>query len=275
MSTAIHPAAGPRPVTDTMTMLRRNIRHHLRAPSGTLMIIAVPLIILLLFVYVLGGTLGAGIGAGGTREQYLGYITPAILLTTAASAMQMIAVWVSLDMTTGIIARFRTMAISRGSVLAGHVLGGAILITLALAVLLIVTLLLGYRPHAAPLHWLALGGLVALVGVAFSWLAVAFGLFARRPDTASNLPLLLMILPLLGGGFVPTESLPGWMQGFADHQPFSPIIATLRGLLDGAPDPGDAAWAIGWCVAIAVAGYGWALWLYRRRSAFSARATTA
>ncbi|MCD2444298.1 ABC transporter permease [Agromyces sp. SYSU K20354] len=275
MSTArLHGPARPQPFSDTVTMLRRNILHHLRAPSGTLMIIAVPLIMLLLFVYVLGGTLGAGIAAGGTRDQYLGYITPAILLTTAASAMQMIAVWVSMDMTTGIIARFRTMAISRGSVLAGHVAGGTILIALAIAVLLALTLLLGYRPQADLLHWLGFAALVLLVGFALSSLAVAFGLFARRPDTASNLPLVLMLLPLLSGGFVPTESLPGWLQGFAEHQPFTPIINTIRGLLSGTPDPAAAAWAIGWCAAIAIAGSVWSLRLYRRHAAPAATGAT-
>lgn len=275
MSTTHLPGtARPQPFADTMTMLRRNILHHLRAPSGTLMIIAVPLIMLLLFVYVLGGTLGAGITTGGTRDQYLGYITPAILLTTAASAMQMIAVWISMDMSTGIIARFRTMAISHGSVLAGHVAGGTILIALAIAVLLALTLLLGYRPQADPLHWLGFAGLVLLAGFALSWLAVAFGLFAKRPDTASNLPLVLMILPLLSGGFVPTDSLPGWLQGFAQYQPFTPIINTIRGLLASTTDKRDATWAVCWCVAIAVAGYVWSLWLYRRHAAPSASRAT-
>lgn len=275
MSTArLHGTARPQPFSDTMTMLHRNILHHLRAPSGTLMIIAVPLIMLLLFVYVLGATLGAGIAAGGTRDQYLGYITPGILLTTAASAMQMIAVWVSMDMTTGIIARFRTMAISRGSVLAGHVAGGTILIAFAIAVLLALTVLLGYRPQAEPLHWLGFAGLVLLVGFALSWLAVAFGLFAKRPDTASNLPLVLMLLPLLSGGFVPTDSLPGWLRGFAEHQPFTPIINTIRGLLAGTPETTAAAWATGWCIAIAIAGYVWSLWLYRRHAAPSVSSAT-
>lgn len=275
MSTArVHGATRPQPFNDTMTMLQRNIRHHLRAPSGTLMIIAVPLVMLLLFVYVLGATLGAGITTGGARDQYLGYITPAILVITAASAMQMIAVWVSMDMTTGIIARFRTMAISRGSVLAGHVAGGTIVTTLAITVMLALTLLLGHRPQASPLHWLGLAGLLILVGFALAWLAVAFGLFAKRPDTASNLPLVLMLLPMLSGGFVPTDSLPRWLQGFAEHQPFTPITNAIRSLLAGAPDLTATAWAIGWCLAIAIAGYLWSLWLYHRHVAPTASSPT-
>ena len=176
--------ASPQPFSDTMTMLWRNILHNLRAPSGVITVIGVPLIFLLLFVYVFGGTLGAGLKTGGTRDEYLAYITPAILLMAAASATQMIAVWISMDMSQGIIARFRTMAIARSSVLAGHVSGGAILITVSNAALLGFALLLGYRPQADALDWLELAGLVVLVGFALAWLSVAFGLAAKRPDTA-------------------------------------------------------------------------------------------
>lgn len=266
--------ARPQPFSDTMTMLWRTLLHNVRYPSGPITVIGVPLVFLLLFVYVLGETLGAGIATGGTREQYLGYITPAILVMAAVTAPQMIAIWISMDMTEGIIARFRTMAIYRGSVLAGHALGGTILITLAVTVLVGVTLLLGHRPQADALDWLALGGLVVLVGFALSWLAGALGLAAKRPDTAGNVPLLLMILPMPGGGFVPIESLPGWLQGFAEYQPFTPIIATIRGLLASDPETGDAMWALGWCVAITVLSYASALWLYRRhRAPSTSRAT--
>lgn len=259
--------AHARPVSDTMTMLRRNVLRNLRYPSGPITVIGVPAVFLLLFVYVFGQTLGAGMSTGGTREEYLAYITPAILLMAAVSAPQMIAVWISMDMTEGIVARFRTMAIFRGSVLAGHALSGTILIVAAITVLLGITLLLGHRPAADPLDWLAFAGFAVLVGLAFSWLAVALGLAAKRPDSAGNLPLLLMVLPMLSGGFVPVESLPVWMQGFAQYQPFTPIIDTLRGLLAGAPDGSVAVWALSWAVAITVIGYAWSLWLYRRHAA--------
>jgi ABC-2 type transport system permease protein len=176
--------ASPQPFSDTMTMLWRNILHNLRAPSGVITVIGVPLIFLLLFVYVFGETLGAGLKTGGTRDEYLAYITPAILLMAAASATQMIAVWISMDM-----------------------------------------------------------------------------------SHASNVPLLLMILPLLSGGFVPIESLPGRLQGIAEYQPFTPIISTIRGLLADSPEGRDAAWAVGWSIAIAVIGYVWSRWLYHRHTA--------
>jgi hypothetical protein len=171
--------ASPQPFSDTM--LWRNILHNLRAPSGVITVIGVPLIFLLLFVSVLGETLGAGLMTGGTRDEYLAYITPAILLMAAASATQMIAVWISMDMSEGIIARFRTMAIARSSVLAGHVYGGTILITVSIAALLGFALVLGYRPQADALDWLALAGLVVLVGFA-TRLAVG-RVRARRRET--------------------------------------------------------------------------------------------
>ena len=127
-------------------------------------------------------------------------------------------------------------------------------------------MLLGYRPHADGLEWLALAGLVLLIGIALSWLAVAFGLVTRRVENASNLPLIVLILPMVSSGFVPLDSFPTWLQGFAEHQPFTPIINTIRGLLAGTPETSDAMWAIGWLLAIAIVGYVWSLWLYQRRT---------
>jgi ABC-2 type transport system permease protein len=267
MTTATHTSlARPRPVGDTLTMFRRSLLHNLRNPTGPILAIVGGAVILLLFVYVFGGTLGAGLMAGGTRDDYLAYIAPAIMVMGAVGIMQMISVWVSMDMSDGIVSRFRTMAISRGSVLAGHAYSGIVLVIVSTVPLLGFAVLLGYRPNAGGAQWLALGGLVVLLGIAFSWLAVAFGLASRRVENASNLPLIVLILPMLSSGFVPVDSFPGWLQGFAEHQPFTPIIDTIRGLLAGSPTTGDAAWAIGWLVAISVVGYAWSLWLYRRRA---------
>lgn len=258
--------ARPRPVSDTLTMFRRSLLHNVRNPTGPIIAIVGGLVILLLFVYVFGGTLGAGLVAGGTRSDYLAYITAAIMLMGAVGIMQMISVWIAMDMSEGIVARFRTMAIARGSVLAGHVCSGIVLVMVSAAPLLGFAVLLGYRPRADGLQWLALAGLVLLAGIALSWLAVAFGLASRRVENASNLPLIVLILPLLSSGFVPVGSFPGWLKGFAQHQPCTPIINTIRGLLAGTPEAADAVWAIGWLLAIAVIGYVWSLWLYRRRT---------
>jgi ABC-2 type transport system permease protein len=267
MSTAT-PAtlARPRPVSDTLTMFRRSLLHNLRNPTGPIMAVVGGIVILLLFVYVFGGTLGAGLVAGGTRSDYLAYITPSIMLMGGVGIMQMISVWVSMDMSEGIIARFRTMAIARSSVLAGHAYSGIVLVVIAAFPLLGFAALLGYRPHADGPQWLGLVGFILLLAIALSWLAVAFGLAARRVENASNLPLVVLILPMVSSGFVPVASFPAGLREFAQYQPFTPIINTLRGLLAGHATA-SAAWpAIGWLLGIAVVGYAWSLWLYRRRA---------
>jgi ABC-2 type transport system permease protein len=268
MSTVTHTAlARPQWFSDTLTMFRRALLHNVRNPTGPISAIAGGIVILLLSVYVFGGTLGAGLVPGGTREDYLDYIAPAIVLMGAIGIMQMIAVWVATDMSEGIIARFRTMAIARSSVLAGHAYSGVVLVIITIAPLLGFAVLLGYRPHADASQWLAVVGFALLLGIAVSWLSVAFGLVPRRVENASTLPLIVLILPMVSSGFVPVASFPAWVKGFAQYQPFTPIINTLRGLLAGTPRASDVAWAIGWTFAIAIVGYVWSLWLYRRRAA--------
>ncbi|MET0419169.1 MAG: ABC transporter permease, partial [Actinoplanes sp.] len=194
-------------VRDSSTMLRRSLLHMRRYPSMTLLLIGIPVIVLLLFVYVFGGTLGAGLGPTGDRADYANYVTPGILLITVASAAQGTAISVAMDMTEGIIARFRTMAIFRPSVLTGHVLGSMIQTMLGLAAVTGVALLVGFRPTANPLEWLAAIGVLAMVTFAVTWLSVALGLVTKSVETASNLPMPLILLPFLGSGFVPTDSM--------------------------------------------------------------------
>lgn len=250
---------------DSATMLRRRLRHMLRYPSMTVILIGVPVVFLLLFVYVLGGTLGAGLGGpSGGRAEYVDYVAPGILLLTVAAVAQGTAISVAMDTTGGIVARFRTMAISRASVLTGHVLGAMVQTMLAVAVVVGVALLVGFRPTAGPLEWIAAVGVLAMVSFALTWLTVALGLVTRSVETASNLPMPLTLLPFFGSGFVPTDSMPTALRLFAEHQPFTPIIETLRGLLMGTPI-GDSAWlAVAWCAAIALVGYLWARSLYKR-----------
>jgi ABC-2 type transport system permease protein len=252
-------------LSDSATMLRRNLRHMLRYPSMTLMLAGLPIVFLLLFVYVFGGTLGAGLGgASGGRAEYLEYVTPGILLMTAAAAAQGTAISVAMDMTEGIIARFRTMAIARASVLTGHVVGSVIQAMLSMAVVTGVALLIGFRPTAGPVEWLATAGVLAMIIFALTWLCVALGMVTRSVETASNLPMPLVFLPFLGSGFVPTDSMPAGLRWFAEHQPFTPIIETLRGLLTGTPIGNSAVIAVAWCAGIALVGYLWAKKLYNR-----------
>ena len=252
-------------LTDSATMLRRNLKHALRYPVLTLMVAGIPVVLLLLFVFVFGGTLGAGLGGlSGGRDDYLDYVTPGILLLAITGAAQSTAIAVAMDMTEGIVARFRTMAISRASVLTGHVVGSLIQTLLGLAVVTGVALALGFDATASPLEWLGAIGLLALVAFAVTWLAVALGLVTKSVEAASNLPMPLILLPFLGSGFVPTESMPPALRWFAENQPFTPIMETLRGLLLGTPI-GSSGWlAIAWSLAIGLGSYVWAKHLYDR-----------
>lgn len=256
-------------VTDAVTMLRRNLLHVVRYPGLSIFTIGGPVVFLLMFVYVFGGTLGAGlpgVDPGAGRAEYLAYVIPGILAITLAGTAGGTATTVAMDMTEGITARFRTMAISRAAVLAGHVLGNTVQGLIAVVLVLGVGLLVGFRPTAGPVEWLATLGILTLVAFAITWLAVGMGMQAKSVETASNYPLLLTLLPFLGSGFVPTESMPAGMRWFAEHQPFTPIIETLRGLLLGTPLGWNPALAIGWCIVIAAAGYAWSMTLYERRS---------
>jgi ABC-2 type transport system permease protein len=253
-------------LTDSTTMLRRNLRRMRRNPGLTLFVAGIPLVILLLFVYVFGGTLGAGLpgATGNDRGAYADYLAPGILLFTVVGGAQMTAIGIAMDMTEGIIARFKTMAVWRGSVLAGHVIANLLQTLLAVVLVLAVALAVGFRPHASALDWLAAAGLVAFVTLALTWLSVALGLVAKTVETASNLPMFLMLLPFFGSGFVPTDSMPAGLRWFAEHQPLTPINETLRGLLLGTHIGSDGIVALAWCAVITAASSAWALDLYAR-----------
>jgi len=254
-------------LTDSTTMLRRNLRRMRRNPGLTLFVAGIPVVLLLLFIYVFGGTLGAGlpgVTGGSDRGAYADYLAPGMLLFTVVGGAQLTSISVAMDMTEGIIARFKTMAIWRPSVIAGHVIASTLQSLVCVVAVLAVALALGFRPHASALEWLAAFALLALVTLAITWFAVGCGLFAKDVATASNLPMFLLLLPFLGSGFVPTDTMPGWLSWFAAHQPFTPVNETLRGLLmDG---PTQTATALAWCAAIAAASYAWAIRLYNKRS---------
>jgi ABC-2 type transport system permease protein len=260
------------PLRDSATMLRRNLTRMLRYPSMTLMLVGMPVVFLLLFVYVFGGALGAGLGGpvhGGAadgRAAYANYVAPAIILMTITATVQGTAISIAMDMTEGIIARFRTMHIARVSVLTGHVLGSVIQATVALAAVIGVALLVGFRPTAGPGAWLATAGFLLAVTFALVWLSVALGQASGTVETASNLPMPLILLPFLSSGFVPTGSMPAGLRWFAEHQPFTPIIETLRGLLMDEPIGNNAWIALVWCAAIALGGYLWSKRLFNRES---------
>jgi ABC-2 type transport system permease protein len=250
-------------VTDSATMLRRNLRHMRRYPSMTGLIIGMPVIFLLIFVYAFGHTLGTGLGAGHSGG-YVNFVAPGIILLAVASAAQSTAISVAMDMTEGIVARFRTMAIARSSVLAGHVLGSLIQALIGVAAVTGVALLVGFRPSASAGAWLAVIGLLTLTSYALTWLSVALGLAADSVETASNTPMFLMLLPLLSSGFVPATSMAPGLRWFAEYQPFTSIIDAVRALLTGGPVGDNAIVAAAWAVGVAALSTAWALRLYRR-----------
>jgi ABC-2 type transport system permease protein len=256
-------------VSDSITMLRRNLLHMVRYPGLSAFTIGGPIVFLLLFVFVFGGTLGAGLpGAdpAGGRSAYLAYVMPGILAMTVAGSASGASITVAMDMTEGITARFRTMSISRAAVLAGHVLGNAIQGLIAVVLVLAIGLLVGFRPTADVVDWLTASAVIVVFAVALNWLGVAMGMQAKSVETASNLPLILTFLPLLGSGFVPTATMPAALRWFAQNQPFTPFIETLRGLLVGTPLGSNALFAVGWAVLIGAIGYVWSRLLYERKS---------
>ncbi len=254
-------------LSDSRVMLRRNLKHQLRYPSMTLMLVGMPIVLLLLFVYVFGGQLGAGLGAHQGRGAYLNYLVPGLLIIIVASAVQGTSIRVAMDMTGGIIDRFRTMAIARASVLTGHVVGSLIQALAAIGILIGVAFALGFHAAAGPLHWLAAIGIMTLFALALIWLATALGLAAKSVETASNTPMLLILLPFLSSAFVPTATMPTGLRQFAEYQPFTPATETVRGLLSDAAVGGHAIAVIAWSIGIGVVSYLWAISLYNRRRA--------
>jgi ABC-2 type transport system permease protein len=254
-------------VRDSVTMFRRNLRHWVRYPSLAIMLVGQPIVFLLLFVYVFGGTLGAGlsgVAGGGGRGDYLVFITPGILVMAVASVALGTAIEVALDMTGGIIARFRTMDIAQVSVLTGHVLGAVVKTLFAVVVTLAFALLLGYRSEAELADWLITFVLLGLMAFAMTWLTVGMGLAANSVETASNTPMFLVMLPFVSSGFVPTDAMPWGLRQFAEYQPFTPMIDSLRALTSGEAAGNDLWVAVGWCVLIAVGGCLWSRRLFTK-----------
>lgn len=250
-------------VHDSMTMLRRNLKHAIRYPAVGFGTAALPILMLLMFVYAFGDSLGAGLGgAGSSRDVYLEYLTPGILIMGVAAGSMSTSIAVCSDMTEGIINRFRTMNITRASFMTGHVIGSVIQTLLSVVLVIGVALAVGFRPDANPLEWLAAAGLIAAITFAVTWLSAALGLISKTVESASNKPMLVQFLPFLGSAFVPAESMAPGLRWFAEHQPFTPMTETLRGLLTGTPIGNDGWISLAWCAGIALVGYLWSRSLF-------------
>ncbi|MBT2418601.1 ABC transporter permease [Streptomyces sp. ISL-22] len=250
---------------DAMTMLRRNLKRIQRYPAMTVQIVMLPVLMLLLFVYVFGGAIGGGIGLGaGDRDAYTNYVVPGVVLMAVVSGTITVAVSVCTDMTEGIINRFRTMAISRSSVLTGHVLANMVQVLFILALVTGVSYAIGFRPDATAVEWAAALGLLLFLAFSLSWLSAAMGLVAKTVESASNAPMPLVYLPFLGSAFVTTDSMPTGLRWFAEYQPFTPVNETLRGLLLGTEIGNDAWISLAWCTGIGLLGHLWARSAFRK-----------
>ncbi|WP_393061802.1 ABC transporter permease [Streptomyces sp. LN549] len=251
-------------VRDSSTMLRRNLLHARRYPSMTLNLLLTPIMMLLLFVYIFGDVMSAGIG-GSDRSDYIDYIVPGILMMTIGSTVIGAAVSVSTDMSEGLVARFRTMAVYRGSVIVGHVVGSVLQVLASLLLVGAVAVAIGFRStDATALEWLAAFGLLALFATALTWIAVGMGMASPNAEAASNMAMPLILLPLISSAFIPADTMPGWFRPIAEYQPFTPAIETLRGLLLGT-GIGNNWWiAIAWCVALIALGYRWSMAQFNR-----------
>jgi ABC-2 type transport system permease protein len=254
---------------DSTTMLRRDLLRSVRNPMMTLSGLMTPIIMLALFNYVFGGAIGSGIGAslgmshGGA---YINYLAPAIIIMTVGSGCASTAVNLVTDLNEGIVTRFRTMAIARASVLNGQVLGSMIRTVVSAVLVTGVAFLMGFRPTADLVAWIKVFGMVALFALALTWMGVLFGLVGKTPAGANSLAQLFqLLLPFTSSAFVPTASMSGAVRWFADNQPFTVVINTLRGLLFGTPIGGhNAMLAIAWCIGIALFGYVCARAAYNR-----------
>jgi ABC-2 type transport system permease protein len=247
------------PWTDARTMLRRNFKHILRNPVTIFNAALMPVVLMLLLVYVFGNAFNVG-------EHYVEYATPGLILLAITYGLSGTAVSVSSDMTKGIINRFKVMNVSRGAVLTGHVAATMLTSAIAIAVIIGMAFALGFRSPATPLDWLGAIGVALAAAFAAAWLTVALGMAAKTVESAGLTVVPLILLPFVSSAVVPAAKMGQGVRQFAQYQPFTSIIESLRGLLAGTPSGGYAAAALAWCAGIALAGYLWS------RATFSQRA---
>ncbi|MFJ6651693.1 ABC transporter permease [Microbacterium sp. NPDC091313] len=247
-------------IGDTAVLTGRSLRHILRSPDTIITTALMPIAFLLLFVYVFGGAISTGAG-----EPYVNYLLPGILLITVASGISYTAYRLFLDQQGGLVERFRSMPIARSSVLWAHVLTSVVANVVSLVIVVGVALIMGFRSGAGIGAWLAVAGIMLLFTLALTWLAVIPGLTARSVDGASAFSYPLIFLPFLSSAFVPTASMPGPVRWFAENQPVTSIVDSIRALLAGRPVGGQLWIALAWCVGILVVAFVVASALYRRR----------
>jgi ABC-2 type transport system permease protein len=261
-ATPAFPAIPNRPsaVGDALTMAGRCIRLSTRNIDALLTSLMLPVMLMLVFVYLFGGAIQTG-------TKYVTYVVPGVILLCAGFGSATTAVTVSQDMTGGIVDRLRSMDVGGPAVLAGHVAASVVRNGASTVLVFAVALLIGFRPSAGPFDWLAVAGMLLVFVVAMSWLSAAIGLFAKSPEAANGFTFFVMFVTYASSAFVPIDTMPSWIQGFAQHQPVTPVIETMRGLLLGTPVGSNPWTALAWCggilaVSVALSGI-----LFQRRTA--------
>ena len=247
--------------SDTSVMLRRSLRHVTRSMDTIVTVLIMPIAFMLLFVYVFGGAIRAG------TDHYVNYLVPGILLIAIASGISYTGYRLFNDLQSGIFERFHSMPIARSSVLWGHVLTSLVSNMISVVVIVAVALLMGFRSSAGPLAWLAVAGILVLFTLALTWIAVLAGLSAKSTDGAGAFSYPIILLPFVSSAFVPTATMPGPVRAFAENQPVTSIVNTIRALLAQQPVGGEIWVALAWCVAVLVIAYAFAMRAYRRKIA--------
>jgi len=246
--------------SDMGVMLGRSMRHICRSMDTIITVTVTPIAMMLLFVYVFGGAIQTG------TDNYVNYLLPGILLMAIASGISYTAFRLFMDMQRGIFERFSSMPIARSAALWGHVLTSLVSNAISLVVIILVALIMGFRSSAGILSWLAVAGILALVTLALTWIAVIPGLTAKSVDGASAFSYPLIFLPFISSAFVPTASMPGPVRAFAENQPVTSIVDAIRSLLAGQPVGNDIWVALAWCLGILVVAYAFATRVYRHKA---------
>jgi ABC-2 type transport system permease protein len=239
-------------------MVGRCVRLSSRNIEALMTSLTLPVMLMLLFVYLFGGAIDTG-------TKYVTYVVPGVILLCAGWSSSTTSVTVTQDMQGGLIDRFRSMDIGGVSVLTGHVVASIARNAASTLLVLGVALLIGFRPTAGPLEWLGAAGIVLAYVLAITWLAATVGLLAKSTESASSFTFFVAFLPYASSAFVPIDTMPGWIQGFARHQPITPVTETIRGLLLGSPVGNNPWWALGWCAGIVAVSVALSTVLFQRR----------
>lgn len=247
-------------MTHAVTMTVRRVRLSLRDVEALTTSLMLPVLLMLMFVYLFGGAIDTG-------TKYVNYVVPGVMLLCAGFGSGLTAVSVATDMSGPIVDRLRSLDIGGPALICGHVAASAVRNAVSTVLVLGVALAIGFRPHAGALDWLAVAAVLLAFVVAFSWMSAAIGLLAKSPEAANGFTFLVMFLPYASSAFVPVDTMPSWLQGFAERQPVTPVIETLRAYMTGG-DPGAHLWtALAWCAGIGLASLAASAALFRRRTA--------